>query len=246
MVTVQVDAPGLSEDSTPVPVEIVGANASGETVSEYQFVKPGAMGVELLPGSYDLTFKVGYATSDAHIAIPAKYTVHVEIGLFEGTEKVLSESVAYKLKEDDVVTSEQFSRIIECAKQNPDDGGRAAQLCKKAEEHGAFMKEAKKNFEGFLQSIHDNKHNAEKNRKMSQYVTEGKYIQAMSAICEIDSIEVTMMFDDTVTYKVSYNGVGPYNIAFSEDEEGHLGIAPDGKVNAWYIEGYPSSWLYDK
>ena len=243
-VAVSVGAPDWDGDSTSIPVEISGVDAGGGSVSQVQFMEPDSPSVELTPGAYDVTFKSGYVTGEAHVAVPKEKTVHVEIGLFDESQCDLGEAVSYTILDDDAVSDERFSLIIECAGQNPDDDGKAERLCKKAQEHGAFMKEAKANAEGFLRCVFDSKHNSEKGRSVSQFVTKGKYIQTGSGITTIASITLTMDSDDKVGYQLHYTYQGPYNTTGAEDASGYLGIASNGKVDSWYAEGSTRNALY--
>ena len=76
---IRVEAPDFDDNSTGIPVQVVGTDLDGNEVDEIQFMRPGSTQVAMLQGSYDLTFPGGYLTGGGQVAKSQGATAHVDV-----------------------------------------------------------------------------------------------------------------------------------------------------------------------
>ena len=76
---VPIEAPDFDDNSTSIPVQIVGTDLDGNEVNEVQFMRPSSTQVTMLQGSYDLTFPGGYLTGGGQVAKSQGATAHVDV-----------------------------------------------------------------------------------------------------------------------------------------------------------------------
>lgn len=241
-------APDFDERATAIPVEVSGVDATGAAVDDLQFIEPDGGKLELLPGSYDLTFAVGYATGDAHIAVPDRSgeyrTTHVEVGVGDSPDGTLDVMPAFELLADDEVDESDIDAILDNAARNPNDGGKAEELCSVAKKHCEFAKTAKKNAEGFLRCVYDLENNSEGAKGATKYMVDGKYFNLPSATTRIKNLSISVESDSKITYKADYESKAMNSGWTANSASGCLVISSDGKVDGWYVDGNSKDMLY--
>lgn len=128
---IEAEAPGFDDAATAIPVQVVGTDLDGNAVNEVQFMRPGAMSVTTLQGSYDLTFPGGYFTGSGQAMKAPGSTQHFDPMVDEPQDEAdqpALEKVAYTevsaLEADEGVISD----IVSWAQQDPEDHGKASEL----------------------------------------------------------------------------------------------------------------------
>ena len=142
-----VDAPGFSEESTAIPVQVKGMDLDGNAVDEMQFMRPGAMQVQTKQGSYDLVFPGGYFTVDGQAVKAPGMTLHVDVTVAEQMQggsagsslpassdevvespKTVDDPIAYKVIAPIDVTDADIEEIAKWAGQDPNVGDKVERL----------------------------------------------------------------------------------------------------------------------
>ena len=125
-----IEAPGLDENGSGVPVHVEGTTVDGEKIDHYSFIDSEGYGLQLEPGSYEVTVVSSPIASDGTVYQPTEDVLHLEIGEGESGELEVPSSAAIRLESmpEKEITQEYLDEIFEWVEVGLGKGDRAKEL----------------------------------------------------------------------------------------------------------------------